>query len=237
MLYPNKIIKQGSKEVEAVNEIKKRLNKLMNVNFNVINGIFGPTTEEVVKQFQRTRNLLDDGIVGKLTWEKLFEEIPLPIPVSAKTLPERAIEIAKTQLHVREKTGRNDGEAVESYLKSVGLGKGYAWCAAFVYWCYSQAAKELNINNPLAKTAGVLDHWAKTKGAKVKTPKVGDIFIMDFGKGAGHTGIVIEVQGTYVITIEGNTSADPTYASQDREGDGVYIRRRRISSIKGFIRY
>ena len=37
-----------------------------------------------------------------------------------------------SQIGVREATGRNDGKQVELYLKSVGLGKGYAWCAAFV---------------------------------------------------------------------------------------------------------
>jgi hypothetical protein len=33
---------------------------------------FGPLTEEAVKAFQRSRNLTDDGIVGRLTWEALL---------------------------------------------------------------------------------------------------------------------------------------------------------------------
>jgi hypothetical protein len=39
-------------------------------------------------------------------------------------------------------------------------------------------------------------------------------------------------------TIEGNTSADPTSAVDDREGQGTYQRRRKISTINnGFLRY
>jgi hypothetical protein len=44
-----------------------------------------------------------------------------------------------SQVGVRERTGRNDGVEVEAYLRSVGLGKGYPWCAAFTNWCLLQA--------------------------------------------------------------------------------------------------
>lgn len=36
-----------------------------------VDGIFGPLTEEAVKEFQKTNNLSVDGIVGPKTWEKL----------------------------------------------------------------------------------------------------------------------------------------------------------------------
>jgi hypothetical protein len=152
-------------------------------------------------------------------------------------LSARAIQIARTQLFVREKTGHNDGAEVEAYLKSVKLGAGYAWCQAFVYWCFQQAAVALGTKNPLTQTAGVLDHWHRTTGEKVTHDRVGpgDIFIMDFGKGLGHTGIVSEVRlGTInrVTTIEGNTNI-----AGGREGSGVYERLREIKTITGFIRY
>ncbi|MCU0383758.1 MAG: hypothetical protein MUF68_06795, partial [Cyclobacteriaceae bacterium] len=34
-----------------------------------------------------------------------------------------------SQLGVREATGKNDGKAVEMYLATVNLTKGYPWCA------------------------------------------------------------------------------------------------------------
>lgn len=229
------ILKKGA-NTESVKFLKKRLNLLTGSKLDESNSSFGDNTEAVVKSFQKSRNLLDDGVVGESTWKKLTETI-IPINITAKDIANRAVQIAKTQLHVKEATGRNDGEAVESYLRSVGLGKGFPWCAAFVYWCFNQAAKDLNIPNPLAKTAGVLDHWNKAKNNRVTSPKVGDVMIMDFGGGKGHTGIVISVNGSNIETIEGNTANDPKTPNADREGQGVFIRNRKISSIKGFIRY
>lgn len=229
--FPNQIIKIGVINPSAVMQIKKRLNELNVASLDPTNPLFGPSTEAAVKQFQKLRNLQVDGEVGELTWTTLFNPISIT-PVSSNILGVRALEVAKTQLNVREKTGHNDGEAVESYLKSVGLGKGYAWCAAFVYWCFNQASKQLEIDNPLYKTAGVMDHWNKAESKRVINPQEGDIFIMDFGRGKGHTGFVINGDGDRIITLEGNTNDGGS-----REGDGVYKRNRSKSSIKGYIRY
>lgn len=233
------IIRKGSTDSVAVKAIKVRLNDLLGLNLDVQNSNFGLETEAGVRVFQKQNNLLPDGVVGELTWERLFT-IAKPEKVVSTLLRFRALEIAKTQLFVREKTGKNDGAEVESYLKSVGLGKGYAWCMAFVYWGGSKAAEGLKVVNLIPKTAGVMDCYrkAKAKGYVVTEPKKGDQFIMDFGNGTGHTGWVDEVKNNKnIFTVEGNTSADPTYAALDREGNGVFERNRPISTIKGFIRY
>lgn len=36
------------------------------------NGVFGDVTEELVKKFQKENNLIQDGIVGPNTWERIF---------------------------------------------------------------------------------------------------------------------------------------------------------------------
>jgi peptidoglycan hydrolase-like protein with peptidoglycan-binding domain len=36
-----------------------------------IDGDFGPKTDAAVKEFQRETGLVDDGVVGAKTWEKL----------------------------------------------------------------------------------------------------------------------------------------------------------------------
>lgn len=48
-------------------------------------------------------------------------------------------QIYSAEIGVREKTGKNDGDRVEEYLAITNLGKGYAWCAAFVSWVFSEA--------------------------------------------------------------------------------------------------
>lgn len=149
------------------------------------------------------------------------------------SLNQLSLKIAQSQLGVQEvPKNSNAGPAVESYLKSVGLGKGYAWCMAFVYWSVKKAADELKLQNPLIKTAGVLRQWNEIPPRlKSNVPNPGDIFIMDFGKGQGHTGFVVEVYNGTIKTIEGNTNDDGS-----REGYEVAYRTRKISAMKGFIR-
>jgi len=157
-------------------------------------------------------------------------------------IAERVVAKAKSQLYVREKTNQNDGPEVEVYLSSVSLKKGYSWCMAFVFWLYKIASEDLGVKNPVPKTAGVLDCLRKAanqpNSSLVKVPEPGDQFIMDFGSGKGHTGIIVAVLSkTQVKTIEGNTSADPKNKDQDREGGGVYERTRNIKDFVAIIRY
>jgi len=151
--------------------------------------------------------------------------------------------IARGEVGVKEvPPGSNRGPRVEEYLKSVHLGAGYAWCAAFVYWCFEQAAVSLNRVNPLPRTASCLDHWNKTNGIKISSQKAiedpsliepGDIFIIKYRGIRGHTGIVVGISDDCINTIEGNTNI-----FHSSEGDGVLEQQRKIESINvGFIKY
>lgn len=155
-------------------------------------------------------------------------------------LSARALDIATHQLGVREKGASNSGPEVDKYLQSVGLKPGYPWCMAFVYWCYNQASLQSGVPNFLIKTAGVMHQWNEQQPVrKIVLNKVlkdaaiirpGAVFIMDYGKGTGHTGLVEKIHGSYVDTIEGNTNDEGS-----REGYEVCRRTRRLTSIKGFI--
>jgi surface antigen len=151
------------------------------------------------------------------------------------TLQEKALEIAVTQLGVREDPGnKNKGPQINKYLADVGLGPGYSWCMAFDYWCFNEAADKMGRQNPLYKTGGVLEQWRQRKEKfRVLTPQPGDIFIMDYGKGQGHTGIVEKVNEDGTIdTIEGNTNDEGS-----REGYEVCRRKRQRSKILGYLRF
>jgi uncharacterized protein (TIGR02594 family) len=146
------------------------------------------------------------------------------------TLKEKALKIAISQLGQHENPlGSNWGTPVKEYLASVGINFPAAWCAAFVYWCFKQA----NTNVPLVKTAGVLNHWnTADKKYRVTDPQPGDIFIMDYGKGLGHTGFVEKVDATFIYTVEGNSND-----SGSREGIEVTRKQRPRTKIKGYLRY
>lgn len=153
------------------------------------------------------------------------------------------IEIAISQLGKEEvPRGSNWGEDVQKYLKSVGITFPASWCMAFVYWCVEEAKLRVKMSggagqrNPLVKTGGVMKQWNEVEmqfgqpKCKSTKPKPGDVFIMDFGKGLGHTGFVEKVEGDMIHTIEGNTND-----TGSREGYEVCRRVRPIKSMKGFI--
>src|SRR5205823_1564431 len=119
------------------------------------------------------------------------------------------------------------------YQHTVGCGPGDAWCACFVYWCFGEAAKALGKKNPLVKTGGALASYNLSTTKKIPATdaknnpalvKPGQIFVMDFGGGKGHTGIITAVNGGFMDTVEGNTNDQSS-----REGSGVYIRTRKIN--------
>jgi len=146
-------------------------------------------------------------------------------------LTENALKIAITQLgQVEKPLGSNWGHPVQDYLASVGINFPASWCMGFVYWCFNQVTK----TNPLVKTGGVLNAWntADKKYRVTGEPQPGDIFIMDFGKGLGHTGFVEKVDPTFIYTIDGNTND-----SGSREGISVCRKQRPKAKIKGYLRY
>jgi peptidoglycan hydrolase-like protein with peptidoglycan-binding domain len=246
----------GSKGKSIVMQIQEQLNALGCGPIDV-DGDFGRNTERAVKLFQGRftdtdgRPLVVDGEVGPITWTALFgAETVVSDPLPASTLLDRALQIASTQVGVREQPkGSNRGPEVDEYLRAVGLNPAhgsFAWCVAFAFWCFKEAARDLGRANPLVKTAGVLDHWNKAgqKGIqRITTAKAvgnpalvrpGHLFVMDFGGGLGHLGIVERVAGGRIVTIEGNSNEGGS-----REGIGVFRRDgRKINSInKGFVDY
>ena len=97
-----------------------------------------------------------------------------------------------------------------------GKKNGFAWCDMFVDWCFVMAfgvekAKKL-LCQP-SKSLGAGCKWSrnyyKEKGQLHTSPKVGDqIFFYGSKKSdIAHTGLVYDVDKSYVYTIEGNTSS------------------------------
>lgn len=143
------------------------------------------------------------------------------------------------QIGVKEKTGRNDGDKVEQYLKSVGLGTGHPYCAAGQYWCFWSACKDLNLPFaaiPIHRTGSTVKMYNEgiRRGRKVvPKPKNNDlIFWRRPNEWRGHVERIIEVKRAgWVVTVGFNTSSGRR-GSQD-DGGGVFERRRNIYHVLG----
>lgn len=259
MRYPGHVIKTGESDARLVKALKTALNRalalrgVLAVRLDPDNPRFGPQMKQAVQLFQarsvdRTGQPLKiDGEVGAITWAALFGDEQVPhSTASGDALLAQVLGVAASQLGVLEQPrNSNRGPQVDAYLRRAGVRPGLAWCCAFTYWCFDEAATQLGRVNPMLRTAGCLAHWngAPGQGARrvlraqaVADParvRPGQVFIMDFGGGLGHTGFVDSVLGGHVRTIEGNTDA-----SQTREGGGVYRLTRKLVDInKGFIDY
>jgi hypothetical protein len=157
--------------------------------------------------------------------QDIKEEVnPLTVGQKKKQL----ISIYSSYIGVREKTGKNDGPEVERFLAHEGLGKGYAWCAAFVSFCLDSAGFKNTITawSPSAHNRKALVY---DKGKFLDTPEPGHVFTIHYPKKKriGHTGFYDGWASEGIMqTVEGNTND-----RKSREGDGVYVILRPINTI------
>lgn len=131
-----------------------------------------------------------------------------------------------------------DLDAISGFYN--GKKNGAPWCDCFNDWCFVKAfgvndAKSLlcQPSNSLGAGCGYSMNYYKNKGQfHTANPKIGDqIFFWNSAKtGVAHTGIVYDVDNTYVYTVEGNTSGASGVISN---GGGVC--KKKYSLSYGFI--
>lgn len=148
-------------------------------------------------------------------------------------------DLAMSQVGVHE-TGDNSGPVVEMYQAVLGKPHKEPWCVAFVQWCVAEIDKRFGAHTLLYATESSQELWQLTpKVAQVLRPEAGCIAVWTKYAGEqptqyGHCGIVREVlDHDWFLSVEGNTSAGPGI---QREGDGVYAKRRRIAQATGPLR-
>ncbi len=151
------------------------------------------------------------------------------------TLPElrdAARRVAIGEIGTREQGGANRGRRVEEYLAAAKLPPGQPWCAAFVIWCYQRAAEAGGWRSPLPAIGHVghffrrIEPWAPHWISHI--PTIGAIACHQKDPtdpdSAGHTGIVLAVEGGTVMTVEGNSNS-----TGSREGVEVVENHRPLS--------
>lgn len=210
----------------------------------VIDGIFGPATEQAVRIYQASQSLIINGLVDQETFKFLTYQIQAalrPLDSANRTFREMVIAYAKQHLnsHPREVGGQNRGVWVRLYMDGKE-GTDWPWCAGFVSFILKQACNSLSIPMPISPTPScyimamdAIDKKMFLPEAKVKDIDrerlTGCIFLVQKDSSWGHTGIVIAAENDVMHTIEGNTNN-----SGSREGYEV-CRRIRNYENKDFI--
>lgn len=146
------------------------------------------------------------------------------------------INVALSQVGTKEKPTNKVKYNTEYYGREVS-GDGYAWCCAFVWWCFKHAGlSHYFYGNAKTAHCETLKTYHNRKGESIKNNfKAGDVIFMNFNGGtkAQHVGIVVENQsGNSVKTVEGNTSGSGSQSS----GGEVMRKTRNMSCIVGGFR-
>ena len=107
------------------------------------------------------------------------------------------------------------GNNITDFGKFTGA-DGAPWCASFVSWAMNKAFKgnaenaaKVLYGGPTAAVQTLYNRFS-SNNAMSSTPAVGDVVIYK-NAGASHTGIVYDVDGNMVGTVEGNTSGDGSF--------------------------
>lgn len=133
---------------------------------------------------------------------------------------QKVIDLALSECGYHE-TGNNytkyaaDLDAIKGFYN--GPKNGYAWCDVFVDWCFVKSygvvgAKELlcQPDNSCGAGCSFSADYFRQHGQfhpAGSTPQTGDQIFFSYKAGeVSHTGIVVEVTGYSVVTVEGNTS-------------------------------
>lgn len=171
-------------------------------------GLFGPTTEQVVEEFQADHGLQPDGVVGPATWGYIFGMPP-------GDLAAEIVRLAGNNVGVHEQPrGSNRGPVIDKWNLDAGNKLGDPWCVAFAYGMVKGAAFLKKITVPLIRTgsSSAMYRWAVDNNRLGSAPQIGDIFLLKGGEtGHRHAGIVTgRLIGGRFATIEGNTNDEGT---------------------------
>jgi hypothetical protein len=139
----------------------------------------------------------------------------------------KLIDIAESQLGIKEKTGNNDGTQIEGYLKTVNLGKGNPYCAAYISWIFWKAGYD----QPRTGWSPALFPSSRLVNEASGTYLPGNLIAIYFPslKRIAHVGMIAYRKNDWIISLEANTNLEGS-----REGDGVYKKRRPLRTIYRF---
>lgn len=161
-----------SKSKETIQLIQHELAR-KGFNPGVIDGIWGRRTESAVRAFQASNSLVVDGIVGPVTWQRLFGAAPAADPVNSAAIP--WFQEARRLIGIKERVGPGNEPEIIDWAKAAGIAYNsddIPWCGLFVAHCIdSTLVAESLPANPLGAR-----QWLKF-GAPLQTPVLGSVLV------------------------------------------------------------
>ena len=120
-------------------------------------------------------------------------------------------------------TGNSGGNNWTKYARDLdnipdfynGKKNGYAWCDIFVDWCFvkcfgEEKGREMLYQPKQSAGAGCLysaGYYKQANAFHRSNPRLGDQIFFSYSAGEySHTGIIVDVNGNTITTVEGNTS-------------------------------
>jgi uncharacterized protein (TIGR02594 family) len=172
----------------------------------VIDGVWGRRTEGAVRNFQTSRGLESDGVVGPKTWASLFGSAPDMAPLDNPALV--WFQEARRLIGVKEKLGPGSDDGILDWAGALGIpykSDDIPWCGLFVAHCIgSTLSREALPNNPLGAR-----NWLKF-GAPC-TPSLGAVLVFWRGKPTGwqgHVGFYAGEEPSGVLHVLGGNQSD-----------------------------
>jgi len=213
-----------------------------------IDGDFGPATERAVKNFQRAKGIPESGIVDQALFDILCANLKdaFEKPLNSTSVRDLVIEVAENHLknlpHELIINGEsNSGPWVRSYMDGED-GAEYLWCMGFAQTILDQAASAVGKRFTSLMPATFSCDSVGNAGIKKKllfrfqdirkrssVIKPGDLFLIQKSPlDWTHTGIITDIEGNVIETIEGNTNFQGSR-------NGVTVRKRIRNFMKSKI--
>lgn len=165
-----------------------------------VDGIYTPALKDSIKRFQKSKGIEDDGIIGPVTWSKLFPE-----KVIKTDLPD--LPWIKEALRVKGLHEVKNNKDLYIWLRSDGSSVGdpskIPWCGDYVETAINLGLPKEEYKEPLASN----HYWARNWVAFGKSviPQYGAILVFS-RKGGGHVGFYVGEDKNYFHVLGGNQS-------------------------------
>lgn len=206
----NTTLKLGSTGIE-VKQLQKLLNEKLKLTPKLSeDGVFGKGTHIAVQQFQASKYLGIDGVVGQKTWGMLIAKAPVstPKPVVADSQAAPWMKVARMEISQEEIAGNKHNPRIITYHATTTL-KATAdetpWCSSFVNWALLQAG--IKGTNSAAAISWM--GWGKTANAingaitVIYNSKAANSSLSSSGN---HVGFLVQENATHYVLLGGNQS-------------------------------